>query len=327
MPSIDRQFAVGLTALAGASVLAGAVTRRRGRRDRARRYLAHTRPNGSVVEVDVHLPPNARRIVLFDNGLGTPHEYWDWVVSALPADIGYLRFNRPGYGLSSPVPGHDLSAHFALIDELRARFLPSDAPVTLVGHSLGGYLVAAYAAFHGAGTGVERVVMVDATNVRQLGASRGQETDLWYCQILLTEQAYAVTGLSALIPSLNRQKTFRPEVNRSTRAFLAHRRVWATAYREYRAAMEHPEPTGIKVPLDVITAQDNQGSNTDHLSVQAEFLAYSERSRHHVIEGSDHESVLSFEHHAALVGRVIAEPFRDAEPEPKSEESWEGVRP
>jgi pimeloyl-ACP methyl ester carboxylesterase len=308
--SLDRQFALGLTAFAGATVLTGAATRYRGRRERSRRYSVHTRPDGTLVEFDLHRPAGASRAVLLEGGLGFPHEYWDWISSAFPQDVAFIKFNRPGYGLSTPVQNRDLTAHFSLLDELRADYL-RDLPVTLVGHSLGGYLLAAYASFHrGATDGVDRLVMIDATNVRQLREGRGGETDLWFRQTLLMERCYSAAGLSALVPAMNRLKTFKPEINRSSRAFFAHKEAWVTAYREYTAAADHPEPDpeSIEVPLTVVTAQDNQGSNSDHLAVQAEFLKYATQSQHHVIPGSSHESLLVYRPHAEEVSRIIADP-------------------
>ena len=310
MLSMQRQFAAGIAVMAGTGALAGAVTRHRGRKERARRFATHTRADGSQVEYLLHVPEGARGAVLFDNGLGMPHEYWDWVCRALPEDMAYLRFNRPGYGLTEPVDSYDLPQHFALLDELRRDHL-GELPLTLVGHSMGGYLLAAYLAFRARATeGVQRLVMVDATNVEQLRAKRGEENDQWTRQMLLMEQVYSSLGISLVLTAMNRQGTFVPDVNRSVRAFMVEPRLWRTAYREYTTALAHPniDAEAITVPLDVLTAQDNQGSNSEHLDAQAEFLKYAASARHQVIEGSDHESLLSFRYHAELLARCIADP-------------------
>ena len=312
MAEVERQFAVELGGLAAASVLTGAWVRTKGRFRRRRSATLHTRADGTLIEVETALPTTARRVVLLDSGLGMPHEFWDWVCAALPADTGYLRFNRPGYGLSTPTRAYGVRHHFALLDELREEYL-GELPVVLAGHSLGGYLVAAYAGVHkGAVRNVERVVMVDSTNVRQLQETRGGENDLWYRQILLTEQLYTLAGLSVFIPALNRMNTFRPEVNCSGRAVLAGRRIWATAYREYMAAMRYPLPEPFGVPLDVVIAQDNVGSNSDHLAVQREFIDLSEDAAEHVVEGSTHESLLFYRDHARKVACVLGRPTASA---------------
>ncbi|MFD8549891.1 alpha/beta fold hydrolase [Streptomyces sp. NPDC059649] len=322
MASLERQFAVGLAGLAGASLLTGAVTRFTGKRERARRYLLHERPDGSLVEVAVHIPPQARRVVLLDNGLGAPHEYWDWVCGALPADMGYVRFNRPGYGLSTPVTQYGLQRHFTLLQELRDTYIP-DLPVVLAGHSLGGYFVAAYASRHpGALKGVTAVVMIDATEVTSLRHSRRTNVDRWARQSLVMEQIYAWAGLSAFRPAKNVNKQYRPEINRSYAAFMTTPRAWATARQEYRDAMTFPELTDLDCPLTVVTAEENVGDNATHHAVQARLVAISDRSRHHFIDGSDHESVLAVPAHAEQVAEVIAgEPPTGTGPErPKSAE-------
>ncbi|WP_310728304.1 alpha/beta hydrolase [Streptomyces sp. N2A] len=306
MASLERQFAVGIAGLAGASLLTGAITRFTGRRERARRYLLHERPDGSFVEVDVHIPPQARRAVVLDNGLGAPHEYWDWVCDALPEDMGYVRFNRPGYGLSTPSTQYGLTRHFALLQELRDTYVPH-LPVVLAGHSLGGYFVAAYASRHpGALEGVTAVVMIDATEVISLRHSRRTNVDRWARQSLVMEQVYAWAGLSAFRPAKNVNKQYRPELNRSYTAFMTHPRAWATARQEYRDAMTFPELTDLDCPLTVVTAENNVGDNATHHAVQARLAAISKRSRHHFVDGSDHESVLAVPDHARQVAEVIA---------------------
>ncbi|MEU9118595.1 alpha/beta hydrolase [Streptomyces sp. NPDC048506] len=268
--------------------------------------MMHERPDGTLIEVDVHIPPNARRAVLFDNGLGMPHEYWDWICDALPADMGYVRFNRPGYGLSTPTRQYGLERHFALLQELRETYT-ADLPLVLAGHSLGGYLVGAYASLHpGAAEGVTAVYMIDATDVAHLRASRRSELDRWSTQSMLMERVYAVAGLSAFRPAHNRHKTYRPEINRSHAAFLAHARSWVTAFQEYRDAMTYPELTVLDCPLTVVTAESNHGDNAAHHAVQAKLATLSKRSRHHIVDGSDHESLLSIQAHAAQVAEVIA---------------------
>ncbi|MEU7061009.1 alpha/beta hydrolase [Streptomyces sp. NPDC046197] len=306
MAALERQFTVGIAGLAGASVVTGAVMRCTSRRERARRYQIHERPDGSLIEVDIHIPHDARRVALLDNGLGMSHEYWDWVCGALPADMGYVRFNRPGYGLSTLSTRYGLERHFALLQELREAYVPS-LPLVLAGHSLGGYLVAAYASLHpGAVKGVSAVVMVDATEVRMLRASRRTDVDRWSRQSMVMEQVYALAGLSAFRPALNVNKTYRPDINRSLTAFLAHPRAWATSYREYRDAMTYPELTALDAPLTVITAENNHGDNAAHHGVQARLATLSKRSRHLFVDGSDHESLLSVQPHAEQVAEVIA---------------------
>lgn len=306
MASLERQFAAGLAGLAGASLLTGAVTRFTGARERARRCMLHERPGGGLVEVDVHVPAGAERAVLLDNGMGAPQEYWDWICGALPEDMGYVRFNRPGYGLSTQDTRYGLEPHFELLQELRDTYL-AGLPVVLAGHSLGGYLVAAYAALHpDAARGVTHVVMIDATEVVSLRHARRTDVDRWSHQRMIMEQVWAATGLSVFRPAMNVNQQYRPEVNRSYRAFLATPRTWATAHREYRDAMTYPELRELDCPLTVVTAENNIGDNALHAGIQARLAVISERARHHFVDGSDHESLLAVRRHAEEVAELIA---------------------
>ncbi|WP_241266976.1 alpha/beta fold hydrolase [Streptomyces scabichelini] len=291
--------------MAGGSLLTGAVTRFTGKRERARRCLLHERPDGSLVEIDVHIPPQAQRAVLLDNGLGAPQEYWDWVCGALPADTAYVRFNRPGYGLSTPDTRYGLESHFELLQELRDTYI-ADLPVVLAGHSLGGYLVAACASLRpDAVKGVTHVVMIDATEVVGLRHTRRTNVDRWSHQRMVMEQVFAATGLSVFRPAMNVNQQYRPDINRSYRAFLATPRTWATAHREYRDAMTYPELTDLDCPLTVITAENNIGDNTLHAGIQARLAVISKRARHHFVEGADHESLLAVRQHAEEVTELI----------------------
>ncbi|WP_268998924.1 alpha/beta fold hydrolase [Streptomyces coeruleorubidus] len=258
------------------------------------------------------MPPQAQRAVLFDNGMGAPQEYWDWVCRALPADMGYVRFNRPGYGLSTPDTRYGAESHFELLQELRDTYI-ADLPVVLAGHSLGGYFVAAYAARHpGAVKGVTQVVMIDATEVISLRHARRTDVDRWSHQRMVMEQVFAATGLSVFRPAMNVNQQYRPDINRSYKAFLATPRTWATAHREYRDAMTYPELSELDCPLTVITAENNIGDNTLHAGIQARLAVISERARHHFVVGSDHESLLSARKHAEEVTELIAgEPPRE----------------
>ncbi|MGA5894511.1 alpha/beta fold hydrolase [Streptomyces venetus] len=265
----------------------------------------HERPDGSLVEVDVHIPPHAQRAVLLDNGMGAPQEYWDWVCGALPEDMGYVRFNRPGYGLSTPGTRYGLEAHFELVQELRDTYI-ADLPVVLAGHSLGGYFAAAYASLHpDAVRGVTHVVMIDATEVVSLRHARRTDVDRWSHQRMVMEQVFAATGLSVFRPAMNAHQQYRPDINRSYRAFLATPRTWATAHREYRDAQTYPELTSLDCPLTVITAENNIGDNTLHAGIQARLAVISTRARHHFVAGSDHESLLSVRKHAEEVTELI----------------------
>lgn len=307
MPGVERGVVAGLSALAGTAVVKGAWTRSVGDRKRVLDYDVIPWIGG-VVEVDAHVPAHAERAVLFEGGLGLPHEQWHWVCQNLPSEIAYVKYNRPGYGLSSPALHTDIETRFALIDIIRAHCL-GGLPTTLVGYSYGGYLAAAYAgARRGEEPGLERLVLIDATHIEEMRSFAGSSADFWSRQSLLMEIVWAALGLNSFVPAVNRRETYTDEVNRAYRAFMAHPTLWATAYREYRALPGHPSLSSIDIPLDVVTAKNGLGGAARHRASQKELLRLSPQARHHFIEGADHESLVSFPDYAARIASVISEP-------------------
>jgi pimeloyl-ACP methyl ester carboxylesterase len=91
--------------------------------------------------------PNARVVVLL-HGLGQwTDAAWGSLVPELPSGVRYLGFDLPGFGASeNPAAAYDLPYFRRVLDDLVAacalrRF-------TFVGHSLGAFLAADYAAAH-----------------------------------------------------------------------------------------------------------------------------------------------------------------------------------
>lgn len=122
----------------------------------------------SVTSGDTSLP------VVFVNALGTSQDQWDQVLPRLYLHTA-VTYDRPGIGASAPLPPHlsDQPRTFgALADELRNVLdqLGIDAPVVVVGHSIGALIAMMYAARHGARTA--GLVLVDGTTMAHL-AGRG----------------------------------------------------------------------------------------------------------------------------------------------------------
>lgn len=107
------------------------------------------RVDGHSVHLDVVAPARpvaGRPTIVFESGLaeiGT--QTFGLVVPLLPTDVGYVRYDRPGYGTSeddgvSPTPAHVANVlHTALAN---AGLHP---PYVLVAHSLGGTRIRAFA--------------------------------------------------------------------------------------------------------------------------------------------------------------------------------------
>lgn len=82
-------------------------------------------------------------VVVLLHGAARSHRSWDWVVPAIGATHTVVRPDLRGHGGSGRAEGYLLADHVAdavaVIDEV------ADAPVVLVGHSLGGLVAAAVA--------------------------------------------------------------------------------------------------------------------------------------------------------------------------------------
>lgn len=100
---------------------------------------------GSAHHVVVDEGPDDVPPVVFTSGLGGAWYDWDAVVPLLAGRATLIRFDRPGLGWSQPaaVPP-TLAGEAGRIREL-LRVLGLDRPVVLVGHSLAGFHVEAFA--------------------------------------------------------------------------------------------------------------------------------------------------------------------------------------
>ncbi|MBD0694015.1 alpha/beta fold hydrolase [Streptomyces sp. CBMA123] len=92
-------------------------------------------------------------VCLLTGGLGSSWFDWDLVVPFLTPYRTVVRFDRPGYGLSAAEPATGQRPAPTLVGEagrIRAVLdgLGLDGPCTLVGHSLAGFHVEAFARLH-----------------------------------------------------------------------------------------------------------------------------------------------------------------------------------
>ncbi|WP_369185978.1 alpha/beta fold hydrolase [Streptomyces sp. Y1] len=104
-------------------------------------------------------------VCLLTGGLGSSWFDWDLVVPFLTPYRTVVRFDRPGYGLSAPEPAAAGPAPTAAGEAERIRAvldgLGLPGPCTLVGHSLAGFHVEAFARLHPERTAA--LVLVDGS--------------------------------------------------------------------------------------------------------------------------------------------------------------------
>jgi pimeloyl-ACP methyl ester carboxylesterase len=99
--------------------------------------------------------------VVFENGLATPLEEWDAVVSPIAERARTLRYDRRRAASSGDVPARTAADMAADLRKLLAA-LAISPPYVLVGHSWGGVIARAFA--HAHSTQIVGLVFVDATH-------------------------------------------------------------------------------------------------------------------------------------------------------------------
>ncbi|GAA1149648.1 pimeloyl-ACP methyl ester carboxylesterase [Kitasatospora gansuensis] len=111
-------------------------------------------------------------VVVLSGGLGCCWFDWDRVVPLLEPHRTVVRFDRPGFGLSEPVPGPPTARGEA--DRIAALLdaLAVDTPVTVVGHSIAAFHVEAFARLHPARTAA--LVLLDGSTEPAARPSRAQ---------------------------------------------------------------------------------------------------------------------------------------------------------
>ncbi|MTW32444.1 alpha/beta fold hydrolase [Pseudoduganella danionis] len=116
--------------------------------------------DSTIIEYAEHRSPNARATIVFENGLLLDFSTWNAVAAGLKQCCNLLFYNRPGVGRSvrgdvDPSPEAESLRLHQLLKE--RGFSP---PYVLVGHSLGGQYVQAYAKRYP--EQVDGMVLVDA---------------------------------------------------------------------------------------------------------------------------------------------------------------------
>jgi pimeloyl-ACP methyl ester carboxylesterase len=150
-----------LLALICASILLSACTREAAARA--------TQVGGRAVEIE--LQGEGSPSVVFESGLGDDLSPWSEVASSIAKRTTCLAYSRAGYGQSAPSKSarRDQQTVAAELDQL-LESLKAPAPYILVGHSLGGVYVQAYAAAYP--QKVAGLVLVDPTHPDQLARAR-----------------------------------------------------------------------------------------------------------------------------------------------------------
>ncbi len=158
------------------------------------------------------------RLILVHGTPGSASSWTDYVLQP-PAGVEVVALDRPGFGRSEPEGAlTSLAAQAAAV----AALLPTDGrPAVLLGHSLGGPIVAQVAAEHP--SAVAAVVLLSASLDPSLEEIHPmQHVGLWWPVRKLLPRAMrnANAELMALKPELERLATLLPQIK--ARVFIVH---------------------------------------------------------------------------------------------------------
>jgi pimeloyl-ACP methyl ester carboxylesterase len=248
-------------------------------------------------------------VYLFENALLATPEHWEWIAGAIGRTAEVVTYHRVGYGPSVAAAGprslDELVEHAARLADAVAE----GRPVVVVGHSLGGYLALRLAARRP--DQVRAVVLVDSSHPQELLRSPRQQAGAdsltqtfplichsveFGCGQLLEVPEWVLT-----LPEAARRTALAQY--RDARIWKAGRREWAATLADFTAG--HPVPQ-LDAPVLGISAQRTVAQEKVQLTLHEELVAAGDgRSRHEVVPGSNHDTILTLRKPAeAVAGRI-----------------------
>ncbi|RYJ23219.1 hypothetical protein CU044_5524 [Streptomyces sp. L-9-10] len=316
----DRALYAGAALLAGAVSIAGVVAVQRRMRTlegcshsaylttRHQNELQYERSEGD----DPALP-----VLVFVNGMVSTSEHFTWITEKIALESGYgvVTYARAGYAGSRyrSTSAYDLAESVDDLVDLTRGVVPEDRKVVLVGHSLGGELARRAAA--DLGDRLQGVVYLDSSHPDELNRSNQQSTSAEGLVLVMNTMVRSLNaGLGILLarpawvqalPANCRTRVFAQYTD--VRLWEAGRREWEAVEREFRA-FDGKLPT-IEAHALVVSAQQTVDRDPEQLLMHNE-LAETHRGegRHvksFVLEGADHDSLLTGGRFATEVGRRI----------------------
>ncbi|MFI6818284.1 alpha/beta fold hydrolase [Nonomuraea sp. NPDC050328] len=309
----DDRLLGSLALLAGAAAVGAAsvaVSRRLRVTDSAQGgWTVPTRHGNELSPMSTVSAGGAGPVVVFEHGLGAFPAHFGWYTRALnAAGVEWLACARAGYGPSRRLAAEPYTLEESVGDlaDLVAAAVPEGRQVVLAGHSLGGE-IARRAAVR-LGERVHAVVYLDSSHPGQLNRSGQQDKNSG--MIDETVGALMVSlrlGLGVLMQTPEWIKNLPAPLRGRAMAEYADPRLWTAARREWRAAeRDFRAFDGALDPLDthalVLSAQHTVDRDPEHLLMHQDLAAAHAPERvvrTVVVEGADHDGILTSPEHAA----------------------------
>ncbi|MEV8476854.1 alpha/beta fold hydrolase [Streptomyces sp. NPDC051173] len=257
-------------------------------------------------------------VLVFCAGLTSTSEHFSWITERFAHDsehavVSYARAGYAGSVRRSTAP-YGLEESVDDLEDLVRAVVPRHRKVVLVGHSLGGELIRRAAAR--LGDRVAGLVYLDPAHPAELQRSQRQDAGAKDLRETIAHASlYLRLGTGILmsrpdwldkLPKAYRDKVFAQYTD--ARLWTAGKREWEAVEREFRAFEGDIDP--IAAPGLIIAAQQTVDQDPEQL------LLYNELSRAHrnhgerggikVVEGSDHDSLLTDAMHAHKAAELMA---------------------
>ncbi|MFF2375805.1 alpha/beta fold hydrolase [Streptomyces xiamenensis] len=267
-------------------------------------------------------------VVVFVHGLTALPEHFGWLTQALRTRGGpqLLTYSRAGYGPSRYAGARPYTLQESVDDllDLIDQTVPEGRPVVLAGHSLGGEL--ARRAAPTLGGRLHALVYLDSSHPGELARSEQQSES---AERLTSAIRTFTVSLRAGLGVLMTRPEWVDHLPRPFRAKAMHSyadaRMWTAGMREWRATEEDfRSHEGGLPPLAahalVVSAQQTVDRDPEQLLMHRE-LADAHRGpgrvvRELVIEGSDHDTLLTKAEFALRAGDHLLDFLRETAPDP-----------
>ncbi|MCS0600553.1 alpha/beta fold hydrolase [Streptomyces sp. LP11] len=281
--------------------------------------------HGNELMYETGGPDSDAPVLVFCAGLASTSEHFAWITErfAHGSEHAVVSYARAGYAGSrrNTKAVYELAESVDDLEDLVRAVVPENRKVVLVGHSLGGELIRRLAQrIPGRLAGL---VYLDPSHPAELQRSDRQRAGAKDLRVTLTHVArYTRLGTGVLmsrpgwvdrLPAAYREKVFAQYTD--ARLWTAGKREWLAVEKEFTEFTGAVEP--LTTPALIIAAQQTVDQDPEQL------LLYNELARAHrshggraaveVIEGADHDSMLTEARYAHEAAQLMAEFLAAAE--------------